>query len=55
MPEENDKPTVIALREIEEGLITTDIMDQLENHDSIKQEAAEQEAISFLTEMSNEA
>ncbi len=27
VPEENDKPTVIALREIEEGLITTDIMD----------------------------
>lgn len=55
VPEENDKSTVIALREIEEGLITTAIMDQLENHESIKQEAAEQEAISFLTEMSNEA
>ncbi|EXI62355.1 DNA-directed RNA polymerase subunit omega [Mannheimia granulomatis] len=54
VPEENDKPTVIALREIEEGLITTAIMDQLENHDSIQQEAAEQEAISFLTEMTNE-
>lgn len=54
VPEENDKSTVIALREIEEGLITTAIMDQLENHDSIKQEVAEQEAISFLTEMSNE-
>ena len=25
---ENDKPTVIALREIEAGLITTDVMDQ---------------------------
>lgn len=54
VPEENDKPTVIALREIEDGLITTAIMDQLENHDSIQQEAAEQEAISFLTEMTNE-
>ncbi|MDD0823403.1 DNA-directed RNA polymerase subunit omega [Mannheimia sp. AT1] len=54
VPEENDKPTVIALREIEDGLITTAIMDQLENHDSVQQEVAEQEAISFLTEMSNE-
>lgn len=54
VPEEKDKPTVIALREIEDGLITTAIMDQLENHDSVQQEVAEQEAISFLTEMSNE-
>lgn len=54
VPEENDKPTVIALREIEEGLINNAIMEQLENHDSIQQEAAEQEAISFLTEMTNE-
>ena len=54
VPEENDKPTVIALREIEEGLINNAIMEQLENHDSIQQEVAEQEAISFLTEMNNE-
>ncbi len=27
VPEENDKPTVIALREIEEGLITKDVLD----------------------------
>ena len=31
VPEENDKPTVIALREIEEGLINGEIMDQFDN------------------------
>ena len=30
MPEDNDKPTVIALREIEKGLINQDIMDAQE-------------------------
>lgn len=30
VPEENDKPTVIALREIEEGLITKDVLDARE-------------------------
>ncbi len=28
VPEENDKPTVIALREIEEGLVDASILDQ---------------------------
>jgi DNA-directed RNA polymerase subunit omega len=30
VPEENDKPTVIALREIELGLVTADILTQKE-------------------------
>ena len=30
VPEENDKPTVIALREIEEGLIDASILDEPE-------------------------
>lgn len=51
VPEENDKPTVIALREIEKGLINSQIMDQLENNDAIQQEVAEQEAISFLADV----
>lgn len=34
VPEENDKPTVIALREIEEGLIDASILDQREEEDS---------------------
>lgn len=49
--EDGDKPTVIALREIEEGLINNFIMDQQENIDAIKQEMAEKETISFLAEI----
>ncbi len=30
LPEENDKPTVIALREIEEGLVTPAILEESE-------------------------
>ncbi|MDF7670108.1 DNA-directed RNA polymerase subunit omega [Orbaceae bacterium ESL0721] len=30
VPEENDKPTVIALREIEEGLVNKNILDTAE-------------------------
>lgn len=51
VPEDGDKPTVIALREIEEGLINNFIMDQQENIDAIKQEMAEKETISFLAEI----
>ncbi|OOR99749.1 DNA-directed RNA polymerase subunit omega [Haemophilus paracuniculus] len=51
VPEENDKPTVIALREIEAGLINSEIMDQFENNDAIQQEIAEKEAISFLADI----
>ena len=49
--EENDKPTVIALREIEQRLINRDIMDQIENNDAIQQDIAEKEAISFLADV----
>ncbi len=34
VPEENDKYTVIALREIEEGLITSQILDVRERRNS---------------------
>ncbi|MGX2949028.1 DNA-directed RNA polymerase subunit omega [Frederiksenia canicola] len=49
--EEGDKPTVIALREIEEGLINNQIMDQQENIEMLRQEIAEKEAISFLADV----
>lgn len=49
--EEGDKPTVIALREIEEGLINNQIMDRQENIDALRQEIAEKEAISFLADI----
>ncbi|WIO74386.1 DNA-directed RNA polymerase subunit omega [Porticoccaceae bacterium LTM1] len=32
---ENDKPTVVALREIEEGLVTSDILVEEESNDSL--------------------
>ncbi len=37
----NDKPTVIALREIEEGLVTLDSVEQDEMRDQEQQERAE--------------
>ena len=48
--EENDKPTVIALREIEEGLISNEFMDAQDRQDLQEQEAAERAAVSALTE-----
>ena len=51
VPEENDKPTVIALREIEEGLINGEIMDQFDNQQAVQQDIAEKEAISFLADV----
>lgn len=37
----NDKPTVVALREIELGLVTTETVDQEEMHDQRVQEEAD--------------
>ncbi|SEA16628.1 DNA-directed RNA polymerase subunit omega [Microbulbifer marinus] len=34
VPEENDKPTVIALREIEEGLVDASILDEPEEEET---------------------
>ena len=41
--EDNDKPTVIALREIAEGLVTRDNIDEIDKHDPEEEfpEAAE--------------
>ncbi|EFO9163253.1 DNA-directed RNA polymerase subunit omega, partial [Salmonella enterica] len=44
VPEENDKTTVIALREIEEGLINNQILDVRERQEQQEQEAAELQA-----------
>ncbi|MUK40052.1 DNA-directed RNA polymerase subunit omega [Aliivibrio fischeri] len=46
VPEENDKTTVIALREIEEGLITKELLDARERQE---QHAAELAAVSSIT------
>ncbi|MCG7496801.1 DNA-directed RNA polymerase subunit omega [Vibrio sp. Of7-15] len=48
VPEENDKQTVIALREIEEGLITKDVLDARERQEQQEQEAAELAAVSSI-------
>lgn len=45
VPLENDKPTVVALREIEQGFITADILIEKKPNDfSLKSEALEAEA-----------
>jgi len=36
VPEENDKPTVIALREIEEGLVDAGILDEPEEEPPVR-------------------
>ncbi|PFG45541.1 DNA-directed RNA polymerase subunit omega [Vibrio sp. ES.051] len=48
VPEENDKPTVIALREIEEGLITKEVLDARARQEQQEQEAAELAAVSSI-------
>jgi DNA-directed RNA polymerase subunit omega len=48
--EENDKFTVIALREIEEGLITNQILDVRDRQEQQEQEAAEIQAVTAIAE-----
>lgn len=50
VPEENDKTTVIALREIEEGLINNQILDVSERQEQQEQEAAELQAVTAIAE-----
>ena len=45
---ENDKPTVIALREIEEGHITVDTLDAIDHQEQQNQEAAEMAAVAAI-------
>ncbi len=50
--EEKDKPTVIALREIAEGLVTRDILDEVieeEILEFVEEEAAETDELDALT------
>ena len=50
VPEENDKTTVIALREIEEGLINNQVLDVRERQEQQEQEAAELQAVTAIAE-----
>jgi len=45
---ENDKPTVLALREIEKGLINNDLMDEAERHQQVEEESAELAAVAAI-------
>ena len=45
---ENDKPTVIALREIEAGLITSAVMDVSDRHEAVQHESAELAAVAAI-------
>ena len=45
VPEENDKPTVIALREIEEGLVNANILTEVpKDFDILNEDSVETEA-----------
>ena len=50
VPEENDKTTVIALREIEEGRVNNQILDVRERQEQQEQEAAELQAVTAIAE-----
>lgn len=50
VPEDNDKPTVIALREIEKGLISEQIMNEQETQDALEIQRTEEVAVSFIRE-----
>jgi DNA-directed RNA polymerase subunit omega len=45
---ENDKPTVLALREIEAELITSDVMDDVDHQEQVQQESAELAAVAAI-------
>lgn len=45
---ENDKPTVLALREIEAGLITNEVMNDSDRHEQVQQESAELAAVAAI-------
>ncbi|NMP16149.1 MULTISPECIES: DNA-directed RNA polymerase subunit omega [unclassified Thalassotalea] len=45
---ENDKPTVLALREIEADLINNDIMDNADRQEQVQQESAELAAVAAI-------
>jgi len=55
VPPENDKPTVLALREIAENLITASSMDEMEAQAEIDKIAADDDLIRQIAQASLEA
>lgn len=50
VPVENDKPTVVALREIEQGLVNHAVMDVQDRQEQQEMEAAELAAVAAIAE-----
>ncbi len=55
VPAENDKPTVIALREIADNLITSSTMDEMEAQAEIEKNATDDDLIRQIAQASLEA
>ena len=55
VPAENDKPTVIALREIADNLITSSTMDEMEAQAEIEKIATDDDLIRQIAQSSLEA
>ncbi len=55
VPAENDKPTVLALREIAENLITASSMDEMEAQAEIEKIATDDDLIRQIAQASMEA
>ena len=55
VPPENDKPTVLALREIAENLINTSSMDEMEAQAEIEKIATDDDLIRQIAQASMEA
>lgn len=45
---ENDKPTVLALREIEAGLMSAEVMDNSARSEQVEQDTAELDAVAAI-------
>ncbi len=54
LPEDNDKPTVIALREIADNLVTADAMDEMETQQEMAAIASDEELVQQITQNSLE-
>ncbi len=54
LPEDNDKPTVIALREIADNLVTADAMDEMETQQEMAAIASDEELVQQITQSSLE-
>ena len=52
VPEDNDKPTVIALREIAAGLISSSAMDEMETKQAMAAISTEEELIKEIAQNS---